>query len=61
MPDISTITETKLKEGEIYGNILLKHRFVHVDSARLAGGVAFYEKETLVYNNECYRYHVNCL
>ena len=46
MPDILAITETKLKEGEIYGNIILpRNRFVQGDSTTLAEGVAFYVKE----------------
>ena len=50
-PEIIALTETKLKENCISGNIELPgYKFIHVNSSTLAGGVGFYIKEKIKFS-----------
>ena len=50
-PEIIALTETKLKENYISGNIELPgYKFIHVNSSTLAGGVGFYIKEKIKFS-----------
>ena len=50
-PEIIALTETKLKENYIRGNIELPgYKFIHVNSSTLAGGVRFYIKEKIKFS-----------
>ena len=47
----SQLTETKLKENYISGNIELPgYKFIHVNTSTLAGGVGFYIKEKIKFS-----------
>jgi len=54
-PDIVAISETKLKEDNIYRNINLNgYTFIHKDSKTCAGGVGLYLKNNISYSmNQC--------
>ena len=54
-PKIIAISETKLQEGKIYGNIKLDgYQFIHRDSITSASGVGLYISNSLVFSvNPC--------
>ena len=50
LPDIITITETKLTKNQIVANIDIEgYNFIHSDSSSKAGGVGLYIKDSLTF------------